>query len=122
MKIEEIYGSRSLTAADLDGKSVRLRISDWEVVQLNGEDKIVLHFNGAKKGLVLNKTNAKQITTNLRSSEIDAWRDKTITVFPTTCLWKGEEVDCIRVEKDKSGSKKSTVQTAQVEDDDSPPF
>lgn len=61
-------------------------------------DKPILHFKGVKRGLVLNKTNAKVIAL-MHGNKMDAWVGKRITIFATTCKAFGnDKTPCIRVE------------------------
>ena len=62
----------------------------------DGEEKPVLRFNEAKKGLVLNRINSTTIQ-ELYGPETTAWTGKRITLFPTTTEFQGKNVPCIRV-------------------------
>lgn len=67
MKYAECYKGNFIEAADLSGKSVELAIERVEAPNTvkcdDGRviEKPVVYFTGAKKGLILNKTNAKRI-------------------------------------------------------------
>ena len=65
------------------------------VGQDSHDTKPVLHFQGAQKGMVLNKTNANVITI-LYGDETDNWIGKQIELYPTQTDFRGEIVDCIR--------------------------
>ena len=105
MKVNELYDteSRWLKAADLAGRKHKLTIQSIEVVDIKDQKgvstrKAGLTFAGKQKGLLLNKTNAKLISSE-HGDDMDKWVGKQITVFPTTTDFAGEQVDCIRVEK-----------------------
>lgn len=103
MKTSEMFGSQYMKAAELEpGKSYRLTIAGLSQIKF-GEDnvKFLLHFEEAQKGLVLNKTVAKQITENLGSEDSNDWVGKKITLFRTTAEYKGESVAAIRVKPEK---------------------
>ena len=61
------------------------------------EPVTVLKFENAEKGMVLNKTNAKAISTTLKSPFLEDWVGKQITIYPTKVSAFGQEVDAIRV-------------------------
>ena len=66
----------------------------------NGKTKetvTVLKFEGALKSMVLNKTNAKAISTTLKSPFTEDWIGKQITIYPTTVSAFGQQVEAIRV-------------------------
>src|SRR6516164_3889241 len=63
---DALYGSKYLSVADLKDGEPRLKIGKVEVAELrekNGASKrkYVMWFEGADKGLVVNKTNAKKL-------------------------------------------------------------
>ncbi len=103
MKVGEVYvkEGKSLKAEDLGGKARRLAIESYEQVNFDDGPKIALSFVGAKKGLILNVTNASRIAVNLGSDELDDWIGKEITIYPTTTEYpKGTVVPCIRVKEE----------------------
>ena len=102
MKVGEVYVSegKSLKAEDLQGKARKLQIESYDTVSFDGAEKIVLAFNGAKKGLVLNVTNANRLVANLGTDEMDDWVGRAITIYPTTTEFNGKQVDCIRVKEE----------------------
>ncbi len=102
MKVGDIYVSegKSLKAEDLQGKARKLQIESYDTVEFDGATKIVLLFSGAKKGLILNVTNANRIAVNLGTDEIDNWIGKAVTIYPTTTEFGGKQVDCIRVKEE----------------------
>jgi len=64
----DIYGSKHISAADLEGQRKRVKIVDVSVEDLREKDgttrrKYVIFFDGEDKGLVLNKTNAHRLGT-----------------------------------------------------------
>lgn len=103
--VSEIFPSKYLEAADLDGKEFCVVIESVEERhQGDGKDgkkfvKPLVKFRKAKKGLVLNKTNAKIIRDRLcYGNEMQDWVGKPITLYPTTCNAFGEkDTPCIRV-------------------------
>lgn len=67
MKYSDCYTGNFLESADLTGKEYQVTIKSVEapntIKSADGRliDKPVVYFEGAKKGLILNKTNAKRI-------------------------------------------------------------
>lgn len=72
-----------------DGKSVK------------EESCIIAHIKGAKKPLILNKTNCKIISKNLGSEYIEEWAGKSITLYVAKVRAFGENVDAIRIKNTK---------------------
>ena len=61
-----------------------------------GEKAYICYFAGYKRGLRLNKINARTIG-KIHGVEAFGWSGKVIELYPTLTTMKGEEVDCIRV-------------------------
>ena len=98
MKINQAFPSKYVAAVDMGGLARVLTISQitMETIGQDGHDtKPVLYFQGAQKGMVLNKTNANVITI-LYGEETDNWIGKQIELYPTQTDFRGEIVDCIR--------------------------
>ncbi len=68
MKVSQIYGGTYLSGADLAGKTHQLAIEAVGVEEVGEEreQKLVVAFVGARKSLVLNKTNAMRARQCLR--------------------------------------------------------
>jgi hypothetical protein len=75
-----------------------------EMDKAGDDEKPVLYFSGEKKGLMLNKTNAKRIT-HLYGEESEDWIGKEIVLYPDMTDLRGEPVETIRV---RGPIKKST--------------
>jgi hypothetical protein len=96
-----MYPNEYLSAPDLLGKDVSAVIKKIEIEEVVGSDgkkqrKPVVWFEGKAKRLVLCKTNAKSIA-KLHGTDTEAWLNKKVTVYPTTCMAFGSEVECIRI-------------------------
>lgn len=92
-----------ISAHDLDGKEVTLPIQSAALEFLKsgpmdkGKNRICLTLKGAKKRLVLNKTNVKEII-KAYGNDTDGWVEKPITIIPTTCTAFGaQNVPCVRI-------------------------
>lgn len=99
MRTGEAFPSKYLAAADLQGHTRKLTIREYRIEEIGDEknEKPVLYFNGAKKALVLNVTNANMIAEVLGDDEMDNWIGSEIEIFPTRVDFKGKQTDAIRV-------------------------
>ena len=74
----------------------------------------VIRFKGAKKRLVLNKTNGATIAA-LYGTDTRAWVGKRIAIYPTTTKFGRKTVDCIRVRPEEPpANARSTAAPAAV--------
>lgn len=120
MRISDIFPSKYVKAADLQGRPVILAIKDVRVEEMTNhsnekERKAVVYFEKATKGLVLNRTNA-QIIANLYGNETDHWRGKRVTLYPTRVKAFGTMQYCIRVKEEIPAQPKPTAPAPQVEE------
>lgn len=103
MKISQLFPSKFVKAADLNGKTVTLTIAKLVVEELghgpDKERKPVLYFQKATKGMVLNRTNAMTIAA-LYGDESDEWEGKRISIYPTRIRAFGSMQDTIRVREE----------------------
>ncbi len=66
------------------------------------EVKPVLHFNGRKKGLVLNKTNA-QVVVEAYGDDTETWKGRDIVLFvDPNVMFQGKVTPAIRVRVPKA--------------------
>ena len=96
MNINEQFPSKYLKAADLQGRSFTMNIKHVGQEDMNGELKMILYFEGADKGMVLNKTNAFTISA-LYGPETDGWINKPIEVFQAMVSFNNQQVPALRV-------------------------
>jgi hypothetical protein len=119
MKISQLFPSKYVKAADLNGKTVTLTISKLVVEELGHgaekERKPVLYFQKATKGLVLNRTNAMTIA-GLYGDESDDWEGKRVSIYPTRIRAFGAMQDTIRVREEIPAQPKPQAQALHVED------
>ncbi len=97
MDINQVFPSKYLKAADLQGHKLKLVISEVKMEEVGNDTKPVCYFDGKDKGLVLNKTNA-QVIASQHSPETNGWAGKEIAIYPTQTNFQGQMVDAIRVE------------------------
>lgn len=103
-----MFPSEYVAAIEFGGKDVTLTIASVQMEKLqmqNGrkEQKPTLSFNGTRKKLVLNKTNAGTIA-DLYGIRAEEWVGKKVTLYPTKVNCGGDTVDAIRVRARVPGS------------------
>jgi hypothetical protein len=103
MKRDDVFPSKYLKAADLKGKARVLEIDHAPLETLKNtkgeeEQKIVLHFVGAKKAMPLNMTNFDAVA-DICGDDTDLWPGQMIELFPTTTQMGGKTLDCVRIRK-----------------------
>lgn len=98
MNIYKLFPSRYVTALDLNGHdvTVTIKIVAMEEMGSQNEEKPVVFFSDAKKGMVLNKTNAMTIADLYGPDTVD-WAGKRITVYSAKVKAFGAVHDAIRV-------------------------
>jgi hypothetical protein len=104
MDIRKAFPSKYLGAADLlhlPSRSLRLTIAQLTTETLESrekgpEEKPILYFKGAKKGLVLNKTNSTKIGNTL-GWDTDKWTGRMVELYVAEVEAFGETVEAIRV-------------------------
>ena len=74
----------------------------FDGTKIKEESCIVAHLKGAKKPLILNKTNCKIIARNLGTPYIEEWAGKSITMYVAKVRAFGEMVDAIRIKNKKA--------------------
>ena len=61
VNINDEFPSKYLKSGDLQGAAVKVKISNVLSEEIGGDRKLIMHFAGKTKGMVLNKTNARTI-------------------------------------------------------------
>src|SRR3990167_5350243 len=108
MDINTAFPGNYLKAADLKGRNVPVTIERVEMEDVGGDHKPVVYFQGAERGLVLNKTNAS-IISDMYGSETNLWGGKRVVLYTARVEFQGRLVDAIRVQHP------GAVQTAQAQ-------
>ena len=100
MKISEKYPSKYLKGGDCPQQRLERITSVTEERMTNNQgednDEIVVHFQGEKKGLVLNKTNASTIVSFL-GDDTDSWVGNQIVLFSMNEMAFGKMSLVVRV-------------------------
>lgn len=128
MKANDAFPSKFIAAADLQGEERTLKITHVDTDEIGGKKKFICHFAGAKKGLVLNKTNFNTIVKVTGQDDTDDWTGFEVCLYPTMVDFQGEQVDAVRIKAaPKKAAPQRTQQTARQSsadmgrDDDMPP-
>ena len=96
-----LYGSKYLSVADLKDGEPQLKIGKVEVAELREKNgttkrKYVMWFEGADKGLVVNKTNAKKLA-DAYSKQPQKWIGQAVQLYTEdTTFGKGVRVRPLR--------------------------
>lgn len=89
-----------IKAEDLQGRALRVSIErvEMETIKSDGKEerKLVAHFAGKDKGLVLNRTNADALASIFGTDDFDEWLGL-VVLFPSTTAFGGKTVPCIRI-------------------------
>lgn len=96
MLISNAFPGNYLKAADLQGRTVTVAVSDCRMEDLGGEEKPVLYFQGKDRGMVLNKTNASAIV-SAYGDDTGAWVGRPLDLFVARVSFQGRMVDGLRV-------------------------
>ena len=105
VNINNVFDSDYLRAMDLEDKPHLVTITGVDMKVMNdGTNKLCLHTLEFKKGLLLNKTNANNLSDYL-GPETDGWHGKQCVLFTTWVDFQGKSVEAIRVRKPKPASR-----------------
>jgi hypothetical protein len=118
MNVNDIFPTRFVAAADLNGKSFTLTIRSVTLEDMQSHDnktvtKPVAWFTNAAKGLVLNRTNT-MIIADLYGPETDDWVGKQIIIYATKVRAFGKMEDAIRVREEVPAPVKPVPTTASA--------
>lgn len=102
MNVNDIYPSKYVKAHDLGDKLVTVTIKSAVMENLGygkeAERKLVIYFERAMKGLILNRTNA-MIIASLYSPETDNWPGNAIILYSARIKAFGAWADAVRVKE-----------------------
>jgi hypothetical protein len=103
MKRDEIFQSKFLKTADLNGKprTVTIERAPFETLKNpegKEQGKTVLYFFGSKKALPLNMVNWDSVA-DICGDDTEEWPGHRIEIYPTTTTLGTKTVDCIRIRR-----------------------
>lgn len=96
MELANVFGGDSLKAADLQGHEPTVVIADVQMKKFNESNKLVITFEGKKKALICNKTNANRIA-HAFGTNTDNWIGREVVLFTDLVDFQGKAVEAIRV-------------------------
>src|SRR6185295_9404506 len=99
MDVRTLFDKAYLYAYDLQGRDVTVTIAKVSGGTLTGKGgksnkKPIVFFQGTKKGLALNITNARTIAAMYGGFESERWIGKRVTLYATTTQFGSDTVDC----------------------------
>ena len=96
MNINEIFPSKYIKSSELKGRSIPVIIERWEIETVGDQRKMVLYFQGMKKGMICNHTNADRIA-HLYGPDNDDWIGREIVLYSELTNFQGRTMDGLRV-------------------------
>ena len=97
MKVSESFPSKYLKSEDLKGKKHVVTISHVHLEDIGDDsNKMIVYFQNRQKGMVLNKTNASQIS-YMYGDETDLWAGKQVELYTMMVSFQGRMVPGLRV-------------------------
>lgn len=124
MRISDQFPSKYLSAPDLKNREVVVTMARVEMEEVGEGQKPVLYFEDKDKGLVLNKTNATEIS-NLYGDDTNDWIGEAITLFAAMVSFQGKTVPAVRVKAPRKAGKavaKAAPAASAAPDVDEIPF
>lgn len=86
---------------DLQGRAVSVTIEEIGIEELKTDDgkekKLVAHFVGKDKALILNRTNCELLEGIIGTDDYASWAGHRIVIYPTTTKFGAKTVPCLRV-------------------------
>jgi len=122
-----VFGS-FLKTEDLQGKAVRVTIESVDVEEVKNEDgiekKLVAHFAGKDKALILNRTNCELLEGIIGSDDYEGWAGHAVVLYPTTTKFGAKTVPCLRIRAAQQAAPPPppppVVEPAPITDDEIP--
>jgi len=99
VNVNTVFPTKYVKAQDVNG-SIGVIIRSAVMEQLGDEYKLVVYFEGHEKGMVLNKTNANNLS-NLYGPESDGWIGKPMTLVSTFVDFQGQSTPALRLHPPK---------------------
>ena len=98
MHIDSAFPSKYLKASDLQGRNVTVKMGRVEQEKIGDDMKLILYFQGKEKGVVLNKTNATNIS-DAYGPDTDEWTGRKVVLYTAFVDFQGRSVESIRIRK-----------------------
>ncbi len=115
----DAFPSKYLKASDLTGPVVvavdAAGLEDVGTGQRQ-ERKLVAHFVGKSKGLVLNLINSESIAEIAGTDDYNHWAGHSVELYPTKTEFQGKRVSCIRVRRPPEAPRSTTSDVPEEPD------
>jgi len=95
VNVNNVFPTKYVKAQDVNGQ-IQVVIAKAVMEQLGDEHKLVVYFEGHTKGMVLNKTNANNLS-NLYGPESDGWIGKPMMLVSTFVDFQGQSTPALRL-------------------------
>lgn len=105
MKGSQVFPSKNLRAEDIKGKEPIVAIDKVTTQQFDDGLKPIIHFIGAQKTLVCNRTNWNAIVDITGKSDSDEWHGLKVKLVVVKVDYQGKRVDAIRIEDPRQPSR-----------------
>lgn len=110
--MDDVYGRNTLKAEDLPPnfrsvltvERVTVQTFDDRDDKTRKEKKLVLHFVGKDKGLVLGVTTANMMAEIAKSRDYDYWPGKSVVLYRTMTDFAGKRVPALRLDHIPAGA------------------
>ena len=120
MRVSDAFPSNYVKCSDLQDQQVTVVIASVAMEDIGDDNKPVVYFQGRQKGMVLNKTNANNISA-LYGDDTDDWTGREIILYPAMVDFQGRSVPAIRVKGPaKRGPAKPVARPKPVEESEDP--
>jgi hypothetical protein len=99
MNIDDLFPSKYLKPGDLAGRQCAVTIERIEVAEIGWprQRKVIVHFVGKQKALVLNRENARRLADLTNSTETDHWVGRRIRLGTEQVQFQGKPMLAVRV-------------------------
>jgi hypothetical protein len=97
MKRSDVFPSKYVSSADVDGREIELVIQSVEMEDVSdGEQKAVMYFNKGTKGMVLNMTNWTTLE-DAYGADSEAWIGQPVILTVERTTFKGKPTKGLRL-------------------------
>ena len=96
MNVNDAFPSNYLKATDLQNREIPVVISKVVMEKIGDDPRMIAYFQGKQKGVVVNKTNATNISAAY-GPETDHWVGKPVVLFSVWTDFQGKSVQAIRM-------------------------
>ena len=97
MNVNDVYQSNYLAASDVGSRTPTVTITQVDLAKLpDGSAKLCVFFNNKPKGMLLNKTNARLLS-SLYGDESEGWLGKEVKVIVVWTEFQGKPVKALRL-------------------------